>query len=462
MMIWKLFIGVLFPSLLGFFILWMMPFSRDLPGRIKGALSFGVGLGVITLWIFVLALFHISYTFWSVCAVLAVPFFLGVYRNKKEQHTLNNKVQDQSCFKWDIVSLILLGGIIFYLGFIFWRTLMFPICSWDAIATVGLKGKILYFTHSLEDIPGMAHAAYPLFTPLAMNWMALALGHWDDVYIKLFLPCGMVSLVMFSYFSFKKFVSQRWALFGVFCILGSALVSYHATIAYRDFYLMYYLFIGCMLLLLWVEERRCGYLLLSSVFYGLATFVKVEGSLYLALAYTILAGFLFLDRTKSFLNKIKCLGVFVMPSGFICLGFHLYRAVRGIQLEEKAMLSLGHPAAERFYPTLIKVMENLFLTGNWNLVWFLFIVSLFHVRGIRSHKVVQFLLLLIILHFTLIFFLSMFTHSFIWLAGVSAITGLSRIILHFYPMAIIFIVLVNGRQTHKEEFPKGQDHESKT
>jgi len=41
---------------------------------------------------------------------------------------------------------------------------------------------------------------------------------------------------------------------------------------------------------------------------------------------------------------------------------------------------------------------------------------------------------------------ALFTTNYAWIAGEQSHTTLSRLILHFYPLAVWLIVLLNGRK----------------
>ena len=85
-----------------------------------------------------------------------------------------------------------------------------------------------------------------------------------------------------------------------------------------------------MLLLLWHKKEQTAYLLLASIFAGLATFTKLEATAYLLILFII---FLLLNRQikfqKRFKRRLNVL-IFAAPGLLACFGFHLYKLAYNI------------------------------------------------------------------------------------------------------------------------------------
>ena len=84
----------------------------------------------------------------------------------------------------------------------------------------------------------------------------------------------------------------------------------------------------------------------------------------------------------------------------------------------------------------------MFLSGNWNLVWLLFVLSLTRLDRIRQSETVRFLLLFLGMFFAVYFFGYALTQHFVWVADKHDV--LSRSILHVYPLVVAVICLINA------------------
>ena len=298
------------------------------------------------------------------------------------------------------------------------------------------------------------HPSYPVLVPLAETWVALNLGTWSDQLIKIIFPFATLSfLAIYNYF-LASYTNKRWALLGVVMLLSSIFFINQSTIAYRDIFLSSYTCTAIMLLLIWLSKKDDAFLILASLYAGLATFIKVEGTPHLLICTALFFLVLFYQKRGSFGKNIIAFFKFTIPSFGICLVFYLYKILRGfpsIRIAHGGHIDLALENLKRI-PLIIKMFsEDIFLSGNWNIIWFLLVLSLVVNFGkIRKRIEVKLLLIALIMFFGLYFSIALFTTEFMWVAGSKSPTTLSRLILHFFPLATLLIVLLNYPEGPRE------------
>ena len=329
-MVWvNLFISIFLPWSAGYFLILFLFRDRPLPVLPSIALAYGLGMGILTQWMLVIGACGIKYTLTSIGMPLAVlalvsSFHLHFLRNKHKSVTpkINSTPKIE---KFDFVSVCLLLYIAYYVFYVFWRALNVPISYWDAIATIAFKAKVFFYERSLAQLQNLPHSSYPLHVPFVQTWIALNLGEWNDQLIKVIFPFTFLSYLITHYYFLKVYTNRRWALAGVALVISSNLFTFHATIGYRDFSMLYYNCTTIMLLILWNTKRYNAFLILASLFAGFATFVKLEGSAYL-IVYSILLIITFChQKCYSYREKLNKFWRFIIPSYGICVFYHIYK-----------------------------------------------------------------------------------------------------------------------------------------
>jgi hypothetical protein len=117
---------------------------------------------------------------------------------------------------------------------------------------------------------------------------------------------------------------------------------------------------------------------------------------------------------------------------------------------EKVFIHIGLSNLSRIPSILNVFLKDLFLTGNWNIVWSLLAVSAaINYRKITAKKEILFLSLFAAMFFILYFMNGLFTDNYEWLGGPGSVTAVSRIVLHIYPVACALIVLLNCPEKNK-------------
>jgi len=287
-------LSILIPFVTGYTFLSYLSKGGPLSIPFKMALAYGLGLGILTLWMFLLTLFHYSLNFLTITIPLllcSISFLLLTPIKKTNiANPIDTKILKETAplpllpkiFIYSFIILLTLY-IAHNILYVFWFSMNIPIYTWDATATVAFKAKIFYFEQSIPHLKLLPHPTYPLLTPLAETWVAINLEYWDEQFIKIIFPFAFLSYLIINYTFLKLYTNRIWALLGCAILLSSNLFIHHATISYRDFLLMYYNCTTIILLLLWQRTALNAFLILSAIFAGLTTFVKLEGTAFLGI-----------------------------------------------------------------------------------------------------------------------------------------------------------------------------------
>lgn len=417
-------------------------------------LSYGLGLGVLTQWMFFLSILNIRLSIYSIilplAGLMAAAVYLSFPQIKEMGATINDFFRNFSpsikagCLYQNPLSILMTCYISVILFSVFWQAFNIPAKYWDELSFIAFKAKVFFYTRSIILPADAPWSSYPLHVPLAQAWVALMIGEWDDQFIKIIFPFALLAYVGIQYAFLSFATSRKWALFGTCLLLSSNILTFHAAIGYTDIFLMYYNCTAIILMLIWVRQKDDGILLLASLFAGFATFIKLEGTAYLFLHIGVI--FLLLSKNKDLLLKSKFLKFikFLLPSTGICLSYHIYKLTSGIPASQGRFgvhFSWGQIA--RLSIAGSEVLKNLFWSGNWNIIWPLMVLSLIvGIHNMKRYIEIRIILYILIAFFGLFLLFCTLCSEEIW-SDFSFYNTLSRIILHFFPLATIIIIFSN-------------------
>jgi hypothetical protein len=461
-------ISLLIPFILGYTLLLFLFGQQSFTFSLRIALAYGLGLGLLAIWMLGLG---ISQKDFNVPSIGMPPLILSVLllglNPRKKYASLPLKQDREDSWSYDKpshrINRILHGIFIFWIliyiflniYYVFWRSLTFPISTWDAIATIAFKAKIFYFEQSLPPLDYLPHRTYPLFIPFIESWIALNLGDWNDLLINIIFPMALLSYLIVHYKFLAYFTNKTWALLGCALLLSSNLLIFHATISYQDLFLMYFNCITIMLLILWNKTKISPLLILAGLFAGFATFTKLEGTAFLSIYFILFAVMSFSPNLTTIKEKLFNTARFCAPSIGIASIFHIYKIwnnvlTEGAGIVDKTKIDFTWEKLALIPEILNSFRENLFFSGNWGIVWFMLLISLVHFPRKKHNAELKLLGITLVLFFGLYFSTALFTINFIWIAGDLGSTGLSRLFLHFYPLSVLLIVLLNYPLHHNE------------
>ncbi len=444
-----LFLAVGIPLGLGYSVVIVLFQKRPLGILFSLALAYGLGMGLLTQWMLILGALKIPLGVATIgLPLISLTIGLSIAitvlgKNIKPLTLSRSNVTEQ---KWDVLSIILALYVLYCVVYIFWRSLSIPIADWDAIATIAFKAKVFFDERSLAHLKTLPYDSYPLHVSFLETWIAMNLSHWDDQLIKVIFPLTFLSYLSIQYYFLRIFVNRRWALLGNILLVGSNFFMYHATIGYRDFTLMYYNCVTIILLTLWNCQKEDAYLVMAGLFSGFTTFSKMEGMIYLLLHVIILIFILVKINPYSFLNSLRKLCKFGIPSFGIYFIYFFYKFFTKAHLVKQGTeISLSWDNLNRIPTIIYKFLENLFLTGNWNLIWVLFLLSIINPHKVKQRAAITIPLFTLAIFGVSFFLFFLLTPYFEWISVPGKEDALlSRIILHCFPLSTILIILLNS------------------
>ncbi len=413
----------------------------------RTALAYALGMGILTYTMLILGCLRIPLSLSSIgysLVVLTTIFLLIFLLGKKNSADLLFTPKPENTPN-PLLFFLMAGCVGYFTIYVFWRSLNIPVIDWDAVSIWAFNAKVFFYDQTLDHAKYIPHASYPLHVCFAEAWIALNLGSWNDVLIKIIFPFEFLSYLIIQYHILKLYTNKTWAMLGNVLLVSSNFFIYHATIGYADFTLMYYNSLVILLLLLWNRESNKKYLFLAGLLSGLMTFVKIEGLIYLMI-HTVLAFYILSLKNSNLLNKIKDMSRFVIPSYLLYSFYFLFKIKNDIPLlRDDAKITFHLDQLHRVPVILEQFLNNLFYSGNWNILWLLFVLSLIRYPQRKKISEIRILIFGLLLFFLAHFLLFLLTPSFSFIASFNQESSvLSRLFLHFFPLIPLLIIFLNA------------------
>ncbi|MCK4463836.1 MAG: hypothetical protein KAU58_05955 [Candidatus Omnitrophica bacterium] len=418
-------------------------------------LSFPLGIGVISVEMFIIGLFRaqlrtgLILTPWLVLIVYNYIFLRPYSKNK-----LSFKINPLSG-----PEKIIFSFLSFEVIYTFFRALIKPIESYDSVAIHALKSKMLYlagtlprdfFTQVANNFHG-AHPDYPLLVPMSEAWFYVFVNGFNDFLVKSIFPLCFISFLIVFYSILKKVLNNRPnALLFTFGLASIAQFNAYATIGAADLLIGIMFCLSFLYLYLWMKNcQNRTYLYISLIFSILTLWAKNEGLLLIAITLTTL--FLFLLRKGPGGNK----EILIPASGYfltiiaITLGWLGYGNFLGFVNENFnfSMISLKtfSSGLNRIPLILYEYQKHVFGFKKWNIIWIVLLVLL-AARFKKSVKDDAFYITAVIFMFfigySLVYIMSTMDFNFL-LTKTS-----SRFLLHILPVCIFWIACMTKENNY--------------
>jgi hypothetical protein len=432
----------------------LLPQPRDFTFGERTAFSFGVGVLGLTLWMLALTWVGIPFGLGMILGpplALAVIFLLtprgraALSQDMREFRFLPRK----KLGSWEWLFLGLLGAVFFYALL---RAALYPMWAWDAVATWGCKAKIFYTSRGIDLACIDAHNYYPNLVPLFLSYLYFCLGRVNDALVKVVFPLwGALTLILLGSLGMRLGLRRRQALgFAAFLALNGTVFIVHLYIAYADLPLAFYTLAGAGLLYLWLADAAPhGSLPLAACCLAAMAWCKYEGppvaaTLILAAALTLL----WLRPPR----WLKRLGYLSIPVAGLLAGYLPWRLFVIHQ-----QIASGADHIQGFYPHQLAEAVSYLLVAlagpfHFGLLWpALVLAFIFAGRQLwRSPRLFLALFVVGNLAAILLAYGVAPTSAAEFPAYVRA--TLDRLLLHFTPVAALFLAL--GLKDMTPEFEK--------
>lgn len=443
----KLFLCLLIPVVTGQALLSFLFGKKYLPLSLSLALAYGLGMGLLTQLMLLLGILKVPFSVGSIgsyCLLLAVIFFWLSRRKQSLKPPLQYFQAAQPARSHPAMLFFLIIFILIYSAIALWLPFHLPVYAWDVLATIAFKAKIFFYERGLVPLSVLPHPSYPLYVPFTQTWIALNLGEWNDVLINVFLSFTFGAFLIIFYQFLRFFTTKTVALLGVALLISSHQFTLMATVPMRELSLIYYNCTAVILLILWQKKQVDGFLILAGLFSGFATSVKLEGMGYMGVHLALLCLMLTKHKNWCLNDKIKKSLKFLIPCLAIFLFYWIYKKMTGSPDGEKMTIEITWDNFSRIPVILEYFATVLFFSGNWNIIWFLLINSLFLIGRRKPREEVQWLATALGLFFGLYVTVNfLMTETFLTMTKTHTPDIIPRVILHFYPLAPILIILLN-------------------
>ncbi|MDP3791491.1 MAG: glycosyltransferase family 39 protein [Candidatus Omnitrophota bacterium] len=409
------------------------------------ALFYCIGLGFLTLEMAMLSLIGIKFSMLSL-TVCIIPLIVAALLIKpgKGKSCNHNGTDPLSALE----NFFILG-ISFELLYAFFRTLIMPMESYDAIAIYALKAKVFYINQSIPHdffssfknfVP---HIEYPLLIPLAETFFYTLFGSLNDLLVKIIFPLYYVALLVVFYSACRRFISRRQSLFFTFLLATIPQITDFATNGYADLPFAFYCSSAIFYLYLWIREKKGVFLILSFILSALAIWTKSEGIMFASINAVIAV--IYTARGKPFNVKGYAYAVFsvlmvvVYVFAWESVGLTVNSDFASSQSSFLTRLISGF---ERIPQILYEYQIQFFGPKKWNIIWILLIAATVWGACVKvlSKDILPLAIsiLLILFGYSMVYILSSAPQGIGWHLST---TG-SRLFMHFVPVAVLFLAVL--------------------
>lgn len=247
------------------------------------------------------------------------------------------------------------------------RTWVRPITGWDVWAVYAVKAKMIYATEAISlGLLGTVNTPnYPLGPPIQQVWAALVAGSWNETAVKLAVWGYYPAMCLVAYGTLRAKFAPSVALVGTLFVGAIPLMVQHSQEPYTNLPLAYFVLGQGVALTHYVRNRSRHGLFMAAVFGAGAVLTRVEGAL-------------FVITNVILLTYMKIPGkhrlVYVGPAAVVWSVWAVVRPRMGFETVVMSDLSTIASSADRVWPVAAALGQSLFMSGNWMMVWTVFIV----------------------------------------------------------------------------------------
>jgi hypothetical protein len=431
------------------------------------ALSYGLGIGSLSLAMFYLSYIGINLSLLNVL-ILSLPIILYLFSNNRGNLTWSNLRKLN--LNLSNSEYMILFFIVCILSLVFIDALSQPLDRWDERAFWGLKAKILYqdatiYSSDFFDPDRLhPHKQYPLLIPLAESLVYFTLGHIDDRLIKVIFPISFMALLIIFYHSQRKFFPRIHSLY--FTALLASLPFYimtsspipdigtGASSGYADIPLTFFYFVASIYLYIWfLNPNNISYIILSSLFLSFSIFTKSEGIFMYLIDVCVFYMYIFMNNDKLTKQTKLISSLCIWLPLLILAPWFIFQTNLPNDSEIRFSFTIFLENLGRL-PTIINYITLNYINPlHWNLVFPLLILSAFLIP--KKNLINQGIYLYIIAILNLISLVVLYVLSLTEPIEHHLDTSFDRMTIHIMPI-VIFILSANiwGIFSKEKLFPK--------
>ncbi|MDI6731997.1 MAG: hypothetical protein QME05_05435 [Candidatus Margulisbacteria bacterium] len=449
---------LLIPFLFGLLILALLLGKRfeNYPIIEKIGLSFPIGLGFIALIMFLLGAFNIPLTLLSILIVIFTIFLLvSTYLIKSRPPIFFLAALKFKVSKFSVLEIIMLVLIIIKVVFVYFSAVIKPLIDVDSFQFYSIVAKEIFFRHNFTDLyTTQFYGDKPLLPFLQQGWSFLALNASNDALFKIIYPTFFLCLLLIFYSVLRRSFTRSYSLLFTWLLSALPFIIYHATTAYADLTITLYYASAAFYLFLFMKNKEQDFAMVGFTMLGFAVWSKKAGLILAIVVILVLLAYIFFkDRTawKKLTVPVLIFMIIILP--WLVLGrTGTYEAVIRNIVGHQTSLSPSSSALvqsqpeESKLPVILSIFERkLFLYGDWQLTWALFIAALlFFPRRIFSSPY-YFLLAIIFLDMLSLFVQFGSGETLRWLLDG---TLFDRLLMNEVPVVLFFCAEVIFDKNH--------------
>lgn len=431
--------SILIPFLLGLGLFLII--YKKTPLYLALAVSYPIGIGIITFIMFFLGIMKIPLNLFSIS--IAAWLFITIFI------TILYKSRPEASFKLDSTSLLQLALLLLiFLKFFYvlLEAMIKPVFTWDAWSRYAVVSKAIFIDQSfLTDYVIKRIEDYPLLITLNQTWILICQGYWNDISIKIISPLLFLSLLAIFYFGLRKLLKKTTALFFTLLLSTLPFLVFHSTTSYLDLPMTFFYSAGTIFLYVYLKNNNEKDLILSAILLGLGVWTKRAGIYLTGIDTLVLIGYLafkYKDKTMEYLGPFfKYL--------FILIGMTLpwiiyNKLVVSAHYYTMESLIIINPDFLSRLPNVITLFTSkMFHSANWHLTWAIFIIVLiFWFRKIKKEKIA--LLTIILINLLVLIYTFIFSGSYQYLLDG---TVFNRVMMYMIPVVLFFCGLMFSNET---------------
>jgi hypothetical protein len=342
------------------------------------ALSYLLGLGLITYAIFVYGMVDHYFNSFKICAFIvcldlalaAINIYLKKINIKFSLGNIYKKLKELNIF--DVLLLTAIGLLSFVVAM---NNYYWPVSHWDAMAIYDARAKFFVLSGNIDSMfPSKWYFSYPLFTSIAHAIFYFS-GSINPMFIYTFL---YVSFIVCLYFLMRRSVSRTLSLFFSFWVSVSYPIFSHAQMSYTNLPFTIFLVLGFLYLWDWIINKNRGSFYISLLLVSLSTWVRAAEPFW---GVAIVVLLFYSIKNKKFASFIFYT-VFIYLFRYLWyyyqshfLGFTSYLPSESV-LFESARVSISALSIKRIYDVSIYIWKNAISLNFFLLVAYILSLSL--------------------------------------------------------------------------------------
>lgn len=409
------------------------------------AIAYPLGLGFITFEMVILSILGLKFTTLTIAFGAFPLFIIAAYfglKNKDDTSVIISKVES----KFQFSEILLVGATSLQIVYIFFRALIKPIESFDAVAIYAPKAKIFFLANTIPSdfffrFKGIIeHIEYPLLLPLAQTYFYTFMGSLDDHLVKIIFPLFYLSIIVMTYAILKRYCSRKVSLLFTFLLSTVPSFANFGTIGYADILLTFYYCASAFYLYLWINDKKSSLLILSIIFSGLALWLKTNALMLLPVNILVMSAYLIFTKFKEYKSPLfyicSLIAIIFCYNTFFIQHFNL------ILHEDFALSGLSEKLLKNITQThqiLHEYQKQFFGPKKWNLIWVAFILLLItNIKKVfcKDIRYITLTIFFVFAGYTATYLLTPIKLSY-YLS-----TTASRFFFHFLPIVILFSAMM--------------------